>query len=545
MKKIWNMILKCIHPVFIVMMILIIICGCMIVYNNQHSYATETWVHDYISAYNTSLSDLDMQVLTTNLSNQIDKKINEIDFQKNFTEDDLIELMAVVNEELQYANYTMSQDEISKLSAIIVREIISDNLFADTEKYEEYDLTINNLENQITDLRVSMEKINEENKALSYEINQMDTYLLTEEQVRQITEETGMSEETVKKWISELEKTITDNYEAAIQEFAELLDVDAKTLKELTQQAIETENSIEYLSKKLGITEEKLNAALAQIDVSDNKELVKIVNELKASQEELQEQIDGNLVFTTTSLSNVQNQVSINKAATDTQIALNKRESEASLKEHIEQAQADLTDNTTALDEKITELNEITATKKALEDAQISLTELLNSEVEDRQVALQTVVDDLNEAIVLAGDQASNDLKTAKEALEELLSQEAATRDEEIDIVAANAQLALDNSITEVDSEIESINTEVSTLKNTITLIKSDISNMNTTLQEAFDTIESNKEEVEKQISDNKTYTDNAIEELQTNVLLYEYDESSNTLKLFEKTKEGEAANEN
>lgn len=316
MKKIGQLLRRYIHPFFIVCMILIIIAGIIIIYNSRQTYASETWVQEYLQAYNDNLTELDIQVLTKNLSSQIDEKIEELDFSTELSQEQYMKLLAMVDEELQYADYSIPQEEISKISSDIVKRIISENtpeVYATSHKIDE---TIDELESQLLELRKAVEKLDNDEKN---EINN-----LSEQQIREIIKETSLDEATVRNWLAEFD--VFESYDTAISELAKLLEVDAGTLKILTNEAEEQENSITYLAKRLGITEERLNEALQMAGSSDNKELVELAARLKEAEDELQNQIDSNMALTTNSITSVQQQVINNKNATDTTISSSKQE---------------------------------------------------------------------------------------------------------------------------------------------------------------------------------------------------------------------------
>ena len=128
MKKTGELIKKYIHPFIIACMLLIIIAGVVIIYNSRQKYASETWVKEYLQAYSDYLTELDIQVIEKNLSARIDEKIDQMDFETELSGSQIMELMAIVNEELQYADFSISQEEISKLTADIVKKIVSENI---------------------------------------------------------------------------------------------------------------------------------------------------------------------------------------------------------------------------------------------------------------------------------------------------------------------------------------------------------------------------------------------------------------------------------
>ena len=373
MKNVKEILKKHFHLVFLLIMLVIIlfIAGYLFMNNSNQKYASETWVREVITAYSgDNLTELDIKVLEKNLTTQIDDKIEEIDFEKELTEEQLVSLMAMVNEELQYADYSISQEEISTLTTAIVKRILSENLLSTDleDQYAAYEIKIETLENEITVLRNSLEKLSKEKSTVN------TTSTITAEQVRAIAKESGLSEAQVKNWIEELEVSFEESleeYEDAFQNLSRELGVDAETLKMLTEQAAETEDSISYLTTKLGITEERLNDVLSKIDVSRNAELLSMYNSLKASQEDLKEQVNENLSLTTSSITAVQNQVTNNKTATEEALATSKSETEAAIATSKEETEAAIAASKEETEKQISENKEYT--DAAIEELQTNV----------------------------------------------------------------------------------------------------------------------------------------------------------------------------
>ena len=350
MNKAGQLIKKYIHPFIIACMILIIIAGIVIIYNSQQKYASETWVQEYLQAYSDSLTQLDIQVLEKNLSSKIDDKINKMDFETELPEAQIMELMAMVNEELQYADFSISQEEITKLSSDIVKRIVSENtseVYATSHKTDDL---IDELEKQLLEVRIAVDK-------LSNDVN-ISRNNLSEQQIKEIAEESGLDEATVKRWIEEFNLSSLENLDDAVQELARLLDVDAITLKTLTEEAAERDDSIEYLANRLGITEEKLNNALGQASTSGNKELNELAAKLAASEADLQKRIENNMSLTTNSITSVQQQVINNKDTTDAAILANKQDMLAALTANKEETNKQINANKEYTDTVIEELQE-------------------------------------------------------------------------------------------------------------------------------------------------------------------------------------------
>lgn len=336
---------KYIHAAFISIMLFIIIAGCMIIYNNRQSYASETWVYDCLKAYSSgNLTELDIQVLSKNLSNQIDKKIADVDMEADLTDEQLMELMAMVNSELQYADYSMPQEELSRLSSSIVNQMISKYTNLTAEKNEEYEAKIITLEGQLSELRQSLQKAD-------------SNYI--KHDITKLVNETGLSEETVKGWLNELSDVVNadkEYFEDVLCEVADVLEMDENTLKELMTHAAKTDNQLEYLAKKLGITEEKLNEKLSQTDVSDGKGLFELADRLQSIQDNLQEQINNRYSLVNSNISAVQSQVAHNKKAAESALADNKTELTNKITSNKEETDKKISENKVYTDTAIEEL---------------------------------------------------------------------------------------------------------------------------------------------------------------------------------------------
>lgn len=326
MEKVRALANKYIHPFLILCMVLIIIAGVVIIYNNRQDYASETWVCEYLQAYGGNLTELDINVLSKELSTEIDKKLGELDIKKDaeLSQEQLMDLMSMVSNKLQYAAYCTSQKEIARITADVVKKIIAENFPAEYATSHNLDESINMLEKQLSEIREAIEKLEENN-----------IYVYPEQQIREIAKDAGLDENTIRKWITEMypDHNLPD-YGPAIQELARLLDVDAGTLEKLTEQAKGAGDSMDYLLKRLGITEEKLNNALKQLSSLDSKELSELLAKLNMAETDLQNQITNNMSLTTNSITSVQNQITNNRNAADAAIASNKAETDRKISEN-------------------------------------------------------------------------------------------------------------------------------------------------------------------------------------------------------------------
>lgn len=344
MKRMKQAVKKLIHPIFIVAMLCIIIAGVIIIKNNQQSYASETWVHEYLTAYSDNLSDLDIKVLSKNLSNEIDEKIEKIDFESDISEEQLMGLMTMVNEELQYADYSIPQEEITKISADIVKRIVAE--YASEEYATSHKLadSVDVLENQLSTLKNTVTNLEHKEKSE-----------LSEEQMREIAKQSGLDEATVMHWI---ENGIAGRHDKAIDELADALGINAEELRNITEQAESMDDSMTYLITRLGITEEKLREALSKTDATDNKTLSILSAQLNDSKEQLQQQIDNNMSLTTNGIAAVQQQISNNRTNTDAAIISSKNDALAAVADSSAKMSKEIGETKKKTDTEIKELQD-------------------------------------------------------------------------------------------------------------------------------------------------------------------------------------------
>lgn len=324
MKQVKSLMKKIFHPLLILCMVLIIIAGIIIIINSRQNYTTEEWVYEYLETYGNGLTELDLEVLTKELSLEIDQRIKEINGEPELSQDQLIALMAVIDDKLQYTAHNSSQEEISALTAGIVKKLISENMpdsYAASQKTAE---SIDELERELIIIKRTIKEL---------ESGQENIY--QERQIKEIAQNTNVDESSVRKWIEEMQPDYDlSAYDSAIKKLAELLDVDASTLEKLVKQASDTSDSFEYMISRLGTTEEKLTNALQQLGDTDSRELTELLAKLNTAEKDLQNQITNNMSLTVNSLTSVQNQVSSNKNTTDAAIASNKADTDRQISEN-------------------------------------------------------------------------------------------------------------------------------------------------------------------------------------------------------------------
>lgn len=303
----------------------------------------EERMKEYLSSYD-NLSELDIKILSNNLSRQIDDRIAGLD-QRSISEDDMRELMKLVNNELQYANYAMSQDELYQLTVDIVKKIMASSHY----QTEDYESIINELAAQL--------------ELLQQTINNMDASEITLEDIQNIVNQSGLSETTVKNWISKAGKEGKEYTDTRISELIKQLGVDEETLKRLIKESLAHEDSLTYLANKLDISISKLNNLFSKYNVNDLNDLYAHIQQMEERQANLQKQIDYNLSVTTGAITAANNQISENKKATDVKIHENKEATDMKINANQQATDAKIDAHQRSTDEKIDANQKVTDEK--------------------------------------------------------------------------------------------------------------------------------------------------------------------------------------
>lgn len=309
MQKTKDIILKFknFHAVFIILMLIIILVGCFIIYSDR-SYATQRWVKSYLAEYGSVLTELDMKIISENLSKDIEEQFSHTVSSDEF-EREVMKIMTSVNSNLQYANFTLSQEDISSLTTKITEEVLAKQNYSLSEESKDI---IRQYEKQLLEIQSHLNNL--ENK-----YDNIRNLQATSE----ISAATGIDESMVCLWL----KTIQDNMEllqdetaGQFDELAKRLQIDSETLKKLLNEAAQTKDSITYLTQKLNITEEKLANVLSGINVSQDDKLAVLAQDFEDFQKEIIGRMDNEEELTKNRMTNVQNQINQNKDETDKMI---------------------------------------------------------------------------------------------------------------------------------------------------------------------------------------------------------------------------------
>ena len=365
-------------PVITIMAsVAIVIMAALIIFgffqrNTTGDYLTtevvEEKIQEYLSSYE-SLSELDIKILTNNLSKQLDDQIANLNLG-DLSEDDLREIMKLVNNELQYAEYAIPEDELYQLTVNIVKSIMASGHY----ESEDYESVINELAEQL--------------EALQRALKNIDLSNLTFEDIQNIVNRSGLDENTVKNWISKTAEEGRDYTDQRIRELAKQLGIDEETLKQLIKESLEHEDSLTYLANKLDITINKLNSLFAQYNITDLNELYAYMQQMEERQANLQKQIEYNLSVVTSSITYVSNQITENKRATDAKIEANREATDARIDENRVAVDTKIDENQKATDAKIDE--NIKATDAKIDENKAAT----DTKIDENQKATDAKIDE-------------------------------------------------------------------------------------------------------------------------------------------------------
>ena len=249
-----------------------------------------------------------MKIISENLSKDIEEQFSHTVSSDEFDRE-IMKIMASVNSNLQYANFALSQEDISSLTAKITEQVLVKQNYPLSEESKD---TILQYEKQLLEIQRHVTAL--ENNY--HNIMNLQT-------ASEISTATGIDENTVLLWL----ETIRDNMELLqdetadqFDELARRLQIDSDTLEKLLNEATQTKDSITYLTQKLNITEEKLANALSGINVSQDNKLAVLAQDFEDFQKEIIGRMDNEEEITKNRITNVQNQINQNKDETDKMI---------------------------------------------------------------------------------------------------------------------------------------------------------------------------------------------------------------------------------
>lgn len=482
----------------IILVSLVIVAGitvlCLYQYKKNPVYVMEEGISESLENYS-SLNEADIKVLKREINDVVENKLEEVN-TKELTPENLKELMLAIKDELNYATYNIPEEEINRMVNEIIKKVLELKISDDREKLEAYQKQIDvltkqliELENRINNIPYTADDIKK--IAQQYDWTESEIINIISKHSKESNKMLQTLANSLDMSTEELNKIIAENREytdALYIKLAESFEVDAEELKTLIEEANNNTNlDITYITEKLGITEEKLYAEIANCRTMSSAEAKAVADALAVD------------------ISNIENIINENQ----------------------EKIEAEMQNLEMEMKSNISELEAATASKEALEKAQVSIQNALDAEESAREEAVQQAIDDLNNAISLSGENASTELLEVKQKLEDALASgmdETNSALEETKVVLEADISVLDNKMQELSNSITSVQMGLNETNETVSLIEKEMENM--------------ENEVQNNISELEATTTSKIEEsvesMKKDVLFYEYDDSSNTLKLFE-----------
>lgn len=305
------------------LIILLLFIGIVFLYFNQRSISEEV-IRNYMSESLGQLNEVEVKMLSQNLSDEIDEKLQGMD-TRELSENDLKELLEAVNKELTHATYNISPEKINEISNEILKKVIPD---------QEYQAMIDDLSGDVKQL--SEASYSEEDiRRVAAELD------LTEEDVIDIMKKAGITDDTLQKLaaemnisVKELTEMIADNREytdALYLELSAVLDLEPAELKQIMENAQNSYARYTYLSEKLGVTEEKLCAEIAKCKALSNTEIQAIAEQLNMTSTEFQTKLESNLQITDKQLQQLSGQVEVDLSKLESLIGKNKAETDETI----------------------------------------------------------------------------------------------------------------------------------------------------------------------------------------------------------------------
>lgn len=415
---------------YIAAIIIVVIAAVLLglfLWRSRDKVITEKVVQEYLNDYYGEITQ-EIKILSKNMADELDDSLAEMG-TRELTEEELQQLLDIVNSELSQASYNISQEEINKLANQIVKKVLEINPVIDTELLEQYKVQLDALTGKVSALEKKISLI--KNYSESDIRNIAASLDLTEAQVVELIKKystvTSSSLDALSKEIGisieELEKLIAESREytdAFYIKLSKQLNISASDLKKLTTQVTGNTDAIEELAEKLGITSEKLYAAISESSELTESEINRLAGLLDKNAVELASMIEQNKELTETGLERLSKELNIAKADiyekfyalsssvddVNTAIEMISELGEEELKALAEQMhmeddelkvlisklESELTDN-------YDKLSSTVITKDTLAEAQESIRESLSMEADDRENAINKVIEELNAAI--------------------------------------------------------------------------------------------------------------------------------------------------
>ena len=344
------------QKVIFVLIIVLVCSGAVLFFNHQKSMS-ESVIRKYMSESLGQLNDEEVKMLSQNLSEEIDEKLEGLD-TKELSESNLEELLAAVNTELAHATYNIPPEELNEIANEILKKVLKD---------QDYQKVIDELAAEVEQLaETSYSEADIRKVAAELDLSEEDiTYIMenagiTDKSLQSLASEMNMS-------VEELTEMIADNREytdALYIELAAILDLDPAELKQLMEDAQNSYARYSFLAQKLGVTEEKLCAEIAKCKELSNTEIKAIAEQLNLSTTDFQTKLDNNMQVTKEQLQSMNGQVEVDLSELEKLIEENK----AALDQSIQELDGKVEKSKEAFETSIDEVNTSLATKADAED---------------------------------------------------------------------------------------------------------------------------------------------------------------------------------
>lgn len=529
----------------------------LFLWNNKTKMMTENVVQEYLKNYYGEITQ-EMKILSKDMAEKIDERVEGIG-TREFTDEELQELIGMVNEELETVSYNISQEEINKIANQIIKKVLEIKIEDDEELLKQYQNRINELSARVTTLekRVALIKnyTDDDIKKIAKSLDITEARVIelikknastTSASIDELAKELNVSEKELKKMIAE-SREYTDSLYISL---SKSLNTSASDIKKIAGQVNTNTNNISDLAKKLKVTEDKLYDAIIESSELTDAEIRELAEKLNKDSEELKNMIGQDKQLTQTGIENISRELEvsiseiqtlINEKVGSLNISIGELTKEMGMKETqiyetIQRINSLNEEELTSLAQKFgieseelrqlidrltdemadnyEQMQDVLATKDALKQTQESIEASLNAEASQREEMTNKVIKDINAAIELSEGEDAKRLQEAKDALQEALNNGMVN----IEDALKNANAQISSSINNIDVELEKLNSAITTInasidtsnkmiaenKNAINKLDSSISDSNGKISENSEKITKNMDD----ISENKNAID-------------------------------------
>lgn len=492
----------------------------LFLWRNRNEVVTENVVQRYLKDYYGEITQ-EMKILSENMSDELDSSLAAMN-TRELTQEELQQLLDIVNNELSQASYNVSQEELNKLANQIVKKVLELNIGADPELLRKYAEQLDALSGKVAALEKKVLLIKNyseddiKNIAKSLDLTEAQVVALikkysetTSSSLDGLAKELDISVEELKKLIAESREYTDSLYIKLSKQF----NVSASDLKKLTKQVNNNTETIDELTKKLGITESQLYDAIFTSSDLTKSEIEKLASLLNKNVTELSGMIDQNKELTSSGIDDLARELNMSKTEIHQRFnVLNTTVSEIrqliemsdeelrALAEKMNLSDEELRTLIGTLESELTnnydELKNTVITRDALAEAQESIRNSLSAEADEREAAVNKAIADLNAAIDLSEGEDAKKLQDARDELQNALTNG-----------MGNIENALNNANAQINSYLNNLNVEIDKLNGAITKVNSSINEITGKVAKNSDNIASLGEQVTNNYTELKTTT--------------------------------------